>query len=120
VKALALVALGGAIGSVLRVALAGAMFRAAGASFPWGTLVVNVVGSLLIGVAAGRLPDRGAAWALIVPGLLGGFTTFSAFSLETLNLLRTGRPAAAILYALAAVTTGVAAAAAGLALVRRA
>lgn len=89
-QALAFVALGGALGAVLR-ALATLAWPA-----PWGVLAVNVLGSFLIGLVAVWLPPR--LWPFVVTGLLGGFTTFSAFSLDALRLLEGGRPGAAALY----------------------
>jgi fluoride exporter len=90
-----LVALGGAIGSVLRYLGSGfaqSLFRSA--SFPVGTLLVNLVGCLLIGAGSQLAESRGAfsdsARALLFVGVLGGFTTFSAFSNETFNLFRSG------------------------------
>ena len=88
------VALGGALGSMARFGLSGFAARAFGTVFPWGTLIVNVAGSLAIGVAAalvtadGRALVTGDARSFVVVGVLGGFTTFSAFSLETLALAR--------------------------------
>ncbi len=85
------VALGSAIGGMLRFAMAGWLMRLAGGSFPWGTLAVNVAGCALIGALAVLFPpaERGFPWRLfLLPGLCGGFTTFSAFSLETLGLWR--------------------------------
>lgn len=90
------VALGGALGSVARYGSARAVARLLDATFPWGTLFVNVTGSLLIGVLAGLLSPDGRltappdARAFVLIGVLGGFTTFSSFSLETLNLVREG------------------------------
>lgn len=97
------VALGGAAGSVARYACALAAARWLGAGFPWGTLFVNVTGSFAIGLlAALAAPDGRAllgtdARALLLVGVLGGFTTFSSFSLETLTLARTGAVGAAVL-----------------------
>ncbi len=88
--ALPLVALGGALGAVLRF-LATLVWPA-----PWGVLAVNVAGSLAIGVLAVRLPP--AAALFLVTGVLGGFTTFSAFSLDTLRLIEGGRLGTAALY----------------------
>lgn len=97
-----LVAFGGAIGSVLRFATVQALTVRFGPLFPYGTLAVNLVGSFLIGVAASwlapRLPGASNAWALVVPGLLGGYTTFSALEIETLALLRQGAGGRALLY----------------------
>ena len=94
------VALGGALGSVARFACSGLAVRWFGAHFPWGTLFVNVTGSLAIGVLAalatgGRPLVAGDARAFLIVGVLGGFTTFSSFSLETLTLARGGQLGAA-------------------------
>jgi CrcB protein len=95
------VALGGAIGSVMRYACTLGAARWLGAAFPWGTLLVNVAGSFAIGllaalVAADGRPALGAdARAFVLVGILGGFTTFSSFSLETLSLARGGALGAA-------------------------
>ena len=93
------VALGGALGGVVRVWLAGVVTRRFGERFPWGTLVVNVTGSGLIGVAAalalgqaGSAIARPSAWALLVIGVLGSYTTVSSFSFQTLVLLQAGEP----------------------------
>ena len=77
-----LVALGGAIGSVLRYLVSLLALEAFGTGFPWGTLAVNVIGSAAIGVCGG-IALAGNPRLLLVTGMLGGFTTFSAFSLET-------------------------------------
>lgn len=77
-----LVALGGAIGSVLRYVISLLALAAFGTGFPWGTLAVNVIGSAAIGVCGG-IALGGNPRLLLVTGVLGGFTTFSAFSLET-------------------------------------
>ena len=98
------VALGGALGSVARYALANAMTLAVGAKFPWGTLLINVLGSFVIsffGVLTGtdaRLPLPAEARIFVTVGLCGGFTTFSAFSLQTVELARNGQPGRAALY----------------------
>ena len=95
---LAAIALGGATGALARYWVSGWVYRAAGTGFPWGTLVVNVAGSLLIGFLAVYLLDRtqSAEWrALLIVGFLGAFTTFSTFSLETLHLLEQAEPAKA-------------------------
>ena len=97
------VALGGALGSVARYAFSGVAVRWLGAEFPYGTLFVNVTGSFTIGllaalVAADGRPLLGAdARAFLLVGVLGGFTTFSSFSLETLNLVRSGAVGPALL-----------------------
>ena len=99
---LLLVALGGAVGSVARWALGGWVQRAAGVQFPSGTLLVNVTGSLLIGVLARRLQlgadDVPVARLLLITGFCGGYTTFSTFSLDTLELLRDGQAERAFAY----------------------
>lgn len=95
------VALGGALGSVARYACSLGAARWFGTAFPWGTLFVNVTGSFVIGllaalVAADGRPALGAdARAFVLVGVLGGFTTFSSFSLETLSLARGGAVGAA-------------------------
>jgi CrcB protein len=90
------VALGGALGTLGRYAVSGAVANAFGETFPWGTLIVNVTGSFIIGFFAtltapdGRLFVGGTTRQLVMTGLCGGYTTFSSFSLQTLNLLRDG------------------------------
>jgi CrcB protein len=126
VRDLLLVAGGGAAGSVLRYLVSGVAQRmlvpGAGtlATFPAGTLVVNVTGSLLIGLLAGLAESRAVfgpeVRLLLVTGFLGGYTTFSAFSLETLLLLRAGQTATAFAAVGLQVLLGVAAAWAGFAL----
>lgn len=123
VRELLLVATGGALGSVARYAVSGAAQRllvpGAGtfASFPAGTLVVNISGSFLIGLVAGLAESRALLGAearlLLVTGILGGYTTFSAFSLETLLLLRAGQATTAMTSVVLQVGLGVAAAFAG-------
>ena len=87
------VALGGALGAVARYWTDGAITRLAGAGFPWGTLAINVLGSAAIGVwFALTPPERGvmASHLFFSVGVLGGFTTFSAFSVQTLQLAQSG------------------------------
>ncbi len=117
-----LVALGGAIGASARYGVSLAIpVRDAG--WPWATFVVNVSGSLLIGLLAGWLASRaeaGEPWRLLLGvGVLGGFTTFSAYSLETLRLIERGDIAGAAAYAIGSVLAGLAAVALGLALAKR-
>ena len=90
------IALGSALGGALRYWCSGLVARWVGETFPWGTIVVNVVGSLLIGLFAtlsgpdGRLFVGTTARQFVMLGLLGGFTTFSSFSLQTLALAQNG------------------------------
>ena len=85
-------------------------------AFPWSILVANVVGSLIIGYLAAWSATRdreSTAWLLLATGVLGGYTTFSTFSLDTLTLLQSGRHAAALINVVASVLLALAAAAAG-------
>lgn len=113
-----LVAIAGAVGAVLRFRIG----MAVGArSFPWATLAVNVAGSFaLAAVLAGPATQRWSATTTttVAVGLLGAFTTFSAFGWETWSYLRTGREALAVAYVAASLAGGVAATAAGWALGR--
>lgn len=113
---LLLVAAGGAGGSVLRWWLSGlAQHLTPRSPFPWGTLAINVAGSFAIGVVltlALELADLTPEMRLLLAtGVLGGFTTFSAYSYETLTLLRTGHGVAAFVYAAGSVLLGLGAAA---------
>ena len=93
-KTILLIACGGAVGAVLRYGASLGVYSLMGRGFPYGTLFVNVSGSLLMGVLSIVLLERfdvGPEWrAAILVGLLGSFTTFSTFSIETLNLLEQG------------------------------
>ena len=90
------IAIGGALGSVGRFAASEAVMRSMGGAFPWGTLIVNVAGSFVIGFFAtitapnGRWPVGFDGRHFFMTGVLGGFTTFSSFSLQTLGLMREG------------------------------
>ncbi len=113
------VALGAAAGAVLRWQ-AGAWFNPLWGGFPLGTLFVNLLGGLGIGLALawlGRHPDEGLR-LLLVTGLLGGFTTFSAFSAESLGLLEKGDFGGALFHTLAHVIGALACAALGARLMR--
>lgn len=117
---LLLVALGGALGACARVWLAGAVTRRMGETFPWGTLVVNVSGAVMIGLlAAAFLHADGVAqgwretWLLLVVGILGSYTTVSSFSLQTLALAREGEGGRAALNVMASLGLCLAAALAG-------
>lgn len=109
------IAVGSAAGGVLRHLLTEAMLRFAGPGFPWGTLVVNVTGSLAVGVCS-TLVAVGwpVAWGPVgrlglVTGVLGGFTTFSAFAVQTTGLVATQRTTQAVGYVAASVGLGLAA-----------
>jgi CrcB protein len=116
--ALLLVAAGGAVGSVLRYLVSVFALEWFGAAFPWGTLAVNLAGSATIGLLAG-LGVQGEMRLLLVAGMLGGFTTFSAFSLEAVLLWERNRVLAAG-YVLTSVLLGVVACFAAFGLARRA
>ena len=113
-KTILWVAAGGACGAVLRYCV---QALTSGAEFPWGTLVVNIAGCLAIGLAIGAF--AGTAWfedvgrPLLVAGVLGAFTTFSAFSVDTVLLWEQGRVVSTIAYVLASVACCVLAAALG-------
>ncbi len=118
-----LVALGGAIGAGGRHLVGLATLRLFGPGFPVGTLTVNVIGGLLMGLAAGyfalRYEGGGQDLRLfLAPGILGGFTTFSAFSLDAFLLWEQGQAFAAILYVALSVVLSIAALAAGLMIAR--
>lgn len=108
------VALGGAIGSVLRYQLGRGTTHWLGpqavSTFPWATLAVNLLGSLVMGLLAGWLARHGEntepVRLLVGVGLLGGFTTFSAFSLEMMVLIERGQAAHAFIYAVVSVLAG--------------
>ena len=103
-----LVAAGGATGASARWWIDEAMARPAG-SFPWATLLVNLVGCALIGLAARHLARTSGRWLAIATGLLGGLTTYSTFAVETRELIDAGRGAVALAYVGASVVAGVAA-----------
>lgn len=106
IRNILLVALGGAFGSTCRYLVS----RLMESSFPWGTLTVNVVGSLLIGLLVG-LVSRGAVSPemklLLVTGFCGGFTTFSTFANESFGMMRTGDMLLAALYIGGSVAMGI-------------
>jgi len=119
-----LVAIGGGIGASLRHLVGVAAIRVMGVGFPWGTLTVNVLGSfamgLLVAILARYGPDAGARELrlLLGVGVLGGFTTFSSFSLDAGVLYEGGHATTAALYVVGSVVLGLAALFAGLGLVR--
>lgn len=116
-----LVMLGGACGAAMRYLVSRWTFAAFGPGYPAGTLTVNVVGGLLMGLLAGVLAriSAGEPWRLLLGvGVLGGFTTFSSFSLELHDMLTKGDVGIALGYALLSMLGALAALAAGVALVR--
>lgn len=119
---LLLVALGGAIGATLRHLVGVLTLRWLGSGLPWGTLTVNIVGSFVMGVVVELIARRfDASMELrmfLMTGILGGFTTFSSFSLDTAVLWERGDTGLAFTYVAASVTLSIAALFAGLAVVR--
>ena len=118
------IALGGALGSVARFAAVGYLTPLfAALKFPFGTFVVNILGSFLIGIAYVFLVEKttlAVEWRLFfITGVLGGFTTFSAFSLEMLQLWQEGHAFNAMLYASCSVILGLAFAYAGMLLAQK-
>jgi len=110
---------GGALGAGARYLVYAEFTRRLGAAFPWATLAVNVGGSLLIGVLAAllieRLPDTVGLRAFLITGILGGFTTFSAYSLDFVSLMERGAVQSALFYATSSILLSIAACWAGLA-----
>jgi CrcB protein len=106
-----LVAVGGALGAMARFAVGATVQRAAPPPFPFGTFVINLAGCLVFGLLAGwselRTPLSAEARALLLVGVLGGFTTFSSFGYETFLLLRQGHGLLAALNAGGQVVLGV-------------
>ncbi|MET0360518.1 MAG: fluoride efflux transporter CrcB [Sphingobium sp.] len=120
-----LVMAGGAIGSALRYHAGKLCLALFGPGWPWGTLSVNVIGGAAMGLFTGWLALRGTgggeqARLLVAVGVLGGFTTFSSFSLETLTMVERGEWASALAYILVSVIASVGALALGLGLARTA
>lgn len=118
------VALGGGAGAVARYLVGMQTLRAFGPNWPYGTFAVNILGGFLMGALAGYLAHRGGAdqerWRLLLGvGVLGGFTTFSAFSLETALMVEKRAYAGAATYAAASVVLSIAALFAGLLIARR-
>jgi fluoride exporter len=117
-----LVFIGGGLGSSLRHLINVASTRWLGTAFPYHTLIINITGSLVMGLIAGFLAFKGEAsphWRLfLMTGILGGYTTFSAFSLDAALLYERGEMALALLYVAGSVMLSLAGLFAGLALVR--
>jgi fluoride exporter len=120
-----LVFIGGGLGALGRWGFGIAAARAWGSTWPWGTLGVNIIGGFAMGLVMGHLMKTGAMtpandnWRLfLATGILGGFTTFSAFSLETAKMIEAGHWQSAGVYSLISVVLSVAAVFAGMALSR--
>ena len=117
-----LVFVGGGLGASLRHFINVVCAKCIGMSFPWGTFIINITGSLVMGLIAGYLAFKGEAsqpWRLFVmTGILGGYTTFSAFSLDAALLYQRGEIGSALFYVLGSVALSIAGLFAGLALVR--
>jgi CrcB protein len=125
---IAAVALGGVVGALARAGISTALPHTDRSAWPWATFATNLLGCLVLGVVLDWVDNRHEGWKTLHPrrarlarpllasGVLGGFTTFSTFSVETYGLLASGAAAAAVLYALASALLGVALVLAGRAL----
>lgn len=122
IKSLLIVGLGSFCGGALRYYISTFMKSACGQGFPWGTLSVNLVGCLLIGLLLGifsRCGVQSNSWSLLLTvGFCGGFTTFSTFANESLQMLQSGSTLNLIIYILASVIVGIALVALGYWLVK--
>lgn len=114
------VALGGAIGASLRYGVNHGAMRMMGPGFPWGTMVANIAGSFLMGVLVVMLGKFGGTRfaPFLMTGVLGGFTTFSAFSLDAVTLMERGQGGVALTYVLGSVVVSILALFAGMTLTR--
>jgi CrcB protein len=120
VDELVVVAVGGAVGALARAAISTAVPHPDRASWPWATFLTNLLGCLLLGVVLDWVDSRSVGWVgahprrarlarpLLASGVLGGFTTFSTFSVESYLLARSGSAGLAVLYAVASAMLGVA------------
>jgi fluoride exporter len=110
-RLLLLASLGGGIGAGARFLVQAAMLRWLGPGFPWWTLAINVVGSFLMGVVvelvASRFANSAEVRTFLATGILGGFTTFSAFSLDFVTLIDAKQQTAAMLYAIGSVSLSI-------------
>jgi CrcB protein len=117
-----IVFLGGGVGAALRHGINIGATKALGTGFPYGTLIINITGSFIMGLVAAYFAFKGDAsqhWRLfITTGILGGYTTFSAFSLDAALLYERGEVGAAAIYVLASVALSIAGLFAGFAIVR--
>ena len=122
ISAIIQVAIGGAIGSVCRYLTGQVADRLLGTDLPYGTLAANLIGSMLMGMAfvflSGNFGEAGKYSPLLMTGVLGGYTTFSAYSLEAWQLFDSGRPIAALGYAGGSAALAVASLAIGIALAK--
>jgi fluoride exporter len=122
VNAVIWVAAGGALGSVTRYGFNNAITWLWGESFPWGILLINVLGSLLIGMVGAywivRSPGNDVARLFLTTGFLGGFTTFSAFAFDVLKLVQSNQNASAAIYLVASVVLSIVAVFVGFAAVK--
>jgi fluoride exporter len=118
-----LVFVGGGLGATLRYLINVTCARTLGTGFPWGTFLINITGSTVMGLIAGYLALKGEAsqpWRLfLMTGILGGYTTFSAYSLDAALLYERGELASAAIYVVGSVVLSIAGLFAGLALVRQ-
>jgi CrcB protein len=117
-----LVFLGGGLGATLRHLINVSCARCVGTAFPYGTFIINITGSTVMGLIAGYFAFRGEAsqpWRLfLMTGILGGYTTFSAYSLDAALLYERGQPGLAAFYVIGSVVLSIAGLFAGLALIR--
>jgi len=117
-----LVFVGGGLGATLRHFINVFCARSLGTGFPWGTFIINITGSTVMGLIAGYLAFKGEAsqpWRLfLMTGILGGYTTFSAYSLDAALLYERGEPMLAALYVVGSVALAIVGLFAGLALIR--
>jgi CrcB protein len=118
-----LVAVGGALGSMARYGTGVLVGRAWSSSFPLGTMLINIAGSLAMGLFIGYLARTTPSWQadarlFVAVGIFGGFTTFSSFSLDTIAMMERGEIGLALLYVAVSVVIGVAALYGGLLLMR--
>jgi len=122
IKNILLVSIGGGIGSALRYLCQKWIYQLYPVTFPWATFLVNIVGCFFIGIffaAAEKTALISGEWRLfLTTGICGGFTTFSAFAFENMNLLRTGDISWLLLYTFSSVVLGIAAVFAGVALIK--
>lgn len=116
------VGIGGTVGALGRYVIGGEITERASGTFPYGTFTVNMIGALLIGALFAVLTERGIGHDhlrfLLVVGLLGGFTTFSSYTLEAINLIESGHWPVALAYVAGSNVLGIAACFAGIASVR--